>query len=99
MLRLSSPMMKPSTKKWQPRSKIRENRETQWSFPVFAFAALDEAMKLCYDVAARRCGGTGRHKGLKIPRRKKRTGSIPVSGTNKSHSECYHSLWDLLFHS
>ena len=30
-----------------------------------------------------RCGGTGRHKGLKIPRRKTRTGSIPVSGTNK----------------
>ena len=29
----------------------------------------------------RRCGGTGRHKGLKIPRWKHRTGSIPVSGT------------------
>ena len=28
-----------------------------------------------------RCGGTGRHKGLKIPRSKIRTGSIPVSGT------------------
>ena len=33
---------------------------------------------------ARRCGGTGRHKGLKIPRRKKRTGSIPVTGTSKT---------------
>ena len=28
-----------------------------------------------------RCGGTGRRKGLKIPRWKHRTGSIPVSGT------------------
>ena len=42
-----------------------------------------------------RCGGTGRHKGLKIPRRKKRTGSIPVSGTISStpSSGCFlHSL-------
>ena len=30
-----------------------------------------------------RCGGIGRHKGLKIPRSKIRTGSIPVSGTKK----------------
>ena len=29
----------------------------------------------------RRGGGTGRRKGLKIPRRKLRTGSIPVLGT------------------
>ena len=29
----------------------------------------------------RRYGGIGRHKGLKIPRGKTRTGSIPVSGT------------------
>ena len=28
-----------------------------------------------------RCGGIGRHKGLKIPRSKIRTGSSPVSGT------------------
>lgn len=28
-----------------------------------------------------RCGGTGRHKGLKIPRWRQRTGSIPVNGT------------------
>ena len=28
-----------------------------------------------------RCGGIGRHKGLKIPRGKTRTGSSPVSGT------------------
>lgn len=32
----------------------------------------------------RRCGGIGRHKGLKIPRGKTRTGSSPVSGTKKS---------------
>ena len=32
-----------------------------------------------------RCGGIGRHKGLKIPRSKIRTGSIPVSGTNTKH--------------
>ena len=31
----------------------------------------------------RRHGGIGRHKGLKIPRSKIRTGSIPVAGTNK----------------
>ena len=30
---------------------------------------------------ARRCGGTGRRKGLKIPRWKHCTGSIPVNGT------------------
>ena len=29
----------------------------------------------------RRCDGTGRHKGLKIPRSKIRTGSSPVTGT------------------
>ena len=28
-----------------------------------------------------RCGGIGRHKGLKIPRWRQRTGSTPVSGT------------------
>ena len=31
----------------------------------------------------RRCGGIGRHKGLKIPRSKIRTGSSPVTGTKK----------------
>ena len=36
-----------------------------------------------------RCGGIGRHKGLKIPRSKIRTGSSPVSGTNKK-TECIH---------
>ena len=36
---------------------------------------------------SRRYGGIGRHKGLKIPRRKKRTGSSPVTGTSLgSHS-------------
>ena len=33
--------------------------------------------------AARRCGGIGRHKGLKIPRSNIRTGSSPVTGTKK----------------
>ena len=33
-----------------------------------------------------RCGGIGRHKGLKIPRRKKRTGSTPVSGTKNPNA-------------
>ena len=32
----------------------------------------------------RRCGGIGRHKGLKIPRSKIRTGSSPVTGTKNS---------------
>ena len=32
----------------------------------------------------RRCGGIGRHKGLKIPRSKIRTGSSPVTGTRHS---------------
>ena len=31
-----------------------------------------------------RCGGIGRHKGLKIPRERSRTGSSPVSGTRLS---------------
>ena len=30
-----------------------------------------------------RCGGIGRHKGLKIPRWQQRTGSSPVSGTSR----------------
>ena len=34
----------------------------------------------------RRHGGIGRHKGLKIPRSKIRTGSIPVAGTNKNET-------------
>ena len=34
----------------------------------------------------RRCGGIGRHKGLKIPRSKIRTGSSPVSGINQGTS-------------
>ena len=33
-----------------------------------------------------RCGGTGRRKGLKIPRWKHRTGSTPVSGTTSSRT-------------
>ena len=37
----------------------------------------------CVRMTPCRCGGTGRHKGLKIPRSKIRTGSIPVTGTNK----------------
>ena len=38
-----------------------------------------------------RCGGIGRHKGLKIPRRKKRTGSTPVSGTRKETAFVYRT--------
>ena len=39
-------------------------------------------VKNCVTITKRcRHGGIGRHKGLKIPRRKKRTGSIPVAGT------------------
>ncbi len=34
-------------------------------------------------VFIRRCGGIGRHKGLKIPRSNIRTGSSPVTGTKK----------------
>ena len=35
-----------------------------------------------------RCGGIGRHKGLKIPRGRLRTGSSPVSGTRLSLDAC-----------
>ena len=34
-----------------------------------------------YPLAACRCGGIGRHKGLKILRKKFRIGSSPISGT------------------
>ena len=33
-----------------------------------------------------RCGGTGRRKGLKIPRWQQRTGSIPVGGTESKRN-------------
>ncbi len=36
------------------------------------------------------CGGTGRRKGLKIPRWKHRVGSIPISSTTSSRTS-YHS--------
>ena len=39
-----------------------------------------------------RCGGIGRHKGLKIPRPKKRTGSTPVSGTKKGTPVGYRGI-------
>ena len=41
---------------------------------------------MCYHIfqLSRRHGGIGRHKGLKIPRSKIRTGSIPVAGTRKT---------------
>lgn len=35
---------------------------------------------ILYEFEICRCGGIGRHKGLKIPRSKIRTGSSPVSG-------------------
>lgn len=37
-----------------------------------------------------RCGGIGRHKGLKIPRSKIRTGSSPVSGIVKKRCKKLH---------
>ena len=47
---------------------------------------LDFLSSICYTIICEicRCGGIGRHKGLKIPRSKIRTGSSPVTGTNKS---------------
>ena len=39
----------------------------------------------CKSFFIRRCGGIGRHKGLKIPRGQPRTGSSPVTGTSKMH--------------
>ena len=44
----------------------------------------------------RRCGGIGRHKGLKIPRSKIRTGSSPVTGTSMSVHNGF-MLWTLIF--
>ena len=41
----------------------------------------------------RRCGEIGRRKGLKIPRWKHRTGSIPVSGTSKKDAERRLFCW------
>ena len=38
-----------------------------------------------------RHGEIGRHKGLKIPRRKKRTGSSPVAGTRKETAFVYQT--------
>lgn len=44
---------------------------------------LDKPSNLYYNYnSLSRCGGIGRHKGLKIPRSKIRTGSSPVSGTS-----------------
>ncbi len=46
---------------------------------------LDKQSSLYYNYTLLgRCGGIGRHKGLKIPRSKIRTGSSPVSGTMSS---------------
>ncbi len=50
---------------------------------AFPGCALTAWKKYAIISKPRRCGGIGRHKGLKIPRRKKRTGSIPVTGTKK----------------
>ena len=43
-----------------------------------------------------RRGGIGRHKGLKIPRSKIRTGSSPVAGTSMSVHNGF-KLWTLIF--
>ena len=44
--------------------------------------------------ATRRCGGTGRRKGLKIPRWQHRAGSTPASGTKKhlEYSKCFFAV-------
>ena len=47
---------------------------------------------LCFRMQICRCGGIGRHKGLKIPRPKKRTGSTPVSGTKKGTPVGYRGI-------
>ena len=39
------------------------------------------ALAYCKSFFISRCGGIGRHKGLKIPRGQLRTGSSPVTGT------------------
>ena len=44
-------------------------------------AGVDIFLKTRYHICICRCGGIGRHKGLKIPRQQCRTGSSPVSGT------------------
>ncbi len=49
--------------------------ETFFNFCIDFFPFLLYNYKKC------RCGGIGRHKGLKIPRSNIRTGSSPVSGT------------------
>ena len=43
-----------------------------------------------------RCGGIGRHKGLKIPRSKIRTGSIPVSGTKTREMHLHLPCFDIV---
>ena len=51
---------------------------------------LDTALKILYDrVRISRCGGIGRHKGLKIPGRKRCAGSSPASGTRKEPTFVY----------
>lgn len=61
---------------------IGNNNIFQWVKTVFIL--LDNANKVYYyNPRLCRCGGIGRHKGLKIPRWKHRTGSSPVSGTKK----------------
>ena len=44
-------------------------------------AGVDIFRETEYHICICRCGGIGRHKGLKIPRQQCRTGSSPVSGT------------------
>ena len=45
----------------------------------------------CFRMQICRCGGIGRHKGLKIPRSKIRTGSSPVSGTTIQIKAPFHN--------
>ena len=54
---------------------------------------LDTSDKIRYDILyyfISRCGGIGRHKGLKIPGRKRCAGSSPASGTISSGHKGFH---------
>lgn len=72
--------------------KTKRNTITYLAIPRRLQKDVDILPKKCYNIVVRRCGGIGRHKGLKIPRGKTRTGSSPVSGTNERMSILRHSF-------
>ena len=61
-----------------------------WFYVIFYFTTIETLLTIFFQScklrkdSLRRCGGIGRHKGLKIPRWQHRTGSSPVSGTSPS---------------